>query len=178
VVSLTDLVVNKPEEKVVPLEKGSAAIVIRVNLSNSQVAKDNKVVTELKHSNGTNGNSKLDRTNSSNAMSSPYAHSFVNVAFSVDYHTQLGEVVCLVGSIPKLGSWDPTKAPKMTWNEGGVWSLEMAFRKSDTPLEYKYVVYNTHSQHCRWETTANRKFSLEQHPDQHHIVRKESWEVI
>jgi len=179
--SLSDLVVNKPEEKVVPMEKGTAAVVIKLHLSNSQIGKDNlKSLSELRNgtAHGTNGSGKLDRANSSNAIGTPYSHSFVNVAFSTNYHTQFGEVVCVCGSIPKLGGWDVTKAPKMNWNEAGRWNLEIAFRKSDTPFEYKYVIFNTHTQNARWESTPNRKFSLEQHPEQHQILRQESWEVV
>jgi len=179
-INLNDLVVNKQEEKVITLEKKTAAVVLRLRLSNSEVPTDNvNSLSELRHLSLTpspsNGHS---RNNSNNSLASPYSHSFVNLAFAVNYHTQLGEVLCVVGSIPKLGSWDPTKGLKMNWNEGGSWTLEVSFRKSDTPFDYKYVVYNTHSHHTRWETTPNRKFSLDKHPDQPRIVRDEAWEVI
>lgn len=55
-------------------------------------------------------------------------------SFSINYWTQPGEVVCIVGSIPKLGSWNPHKAQKMNWNEGGVWTLDLSWRKSGNTL--------------------------------------------
>ena len=49
---------------------------------------------------------------------------------------QFGEETRIVGSIPALGGWDVKKAPKMAWNDGHVWSLELEV-PSDSSIEFK-----------------------------------------
>lgn len=41
-----------------------------------------------------------------------------NATFSVQFNTQPGENVYLVGNAPEMGEWDVAKARKMTWNCG------------------------------------------------------------
>ncbi len=38
----------------------------------------------------------------------------MDVTFSVNAETKLGEVVCIVGDCPELGNWDPHKAKPLT----------------------------------------------------------------
>lgn len=43
-----------------------------------------------------------------------------NVNFKVFYQTIPGESICVLGSIPELGSWKTLKC-HMTWTEGHIW---------------------------------------------------------
>lgn len=41
----------------------------------------------------------------------------LKVEFSIEYVSTLGNNVYVVGSIPALGSWNPSSAVKMNWNK-------------------------------------------------------------
>ena len=49
---------------------------------------------------------------------------------------EFGEEARIVGNIPELGSWDVFRAPKMRWNDGHVWSLELDL-PTDGEIEFK-----------------------------------------
>lgn len=69
------------------------------------------------------------------------ANSELRVQFSVDCHTQFGEVVLLVGNTPTLGEWDPTKAVVLGTNPEAypTWSATVTL-PAGTALEFKYVI--------------------------------------
>lgn len=60
------------------------------------------------------------------------------VTFMVPYETELGQSVCVVGSIMQLGQWKNFSA-HMKWTEGHIWTLP-DMRISDKYFQYKYVV--------------------------------------
>ena len=75
------------------------------------------------------------------------------LTFKVPYKTELGQSLCVVGSLPSLGSWKSFTA-KMKWSEGHIWVLP-DIRISDPYFQYKYVVLNN-GQPERWEQGLNR----------------------
>jgi hypothetical protein len=64
----------------------------------------------------------------------------------------------------------------MDWHHGGVWVLELSFRKVFVPFEYKYAVVNTHLNTVRWETfPTNRKTEL---TEEESIIRNDTWDKL
>lgn len=182
VLELQHLVVNKEQQKIIPLEAGKAEVVIRLTLSNTQYPRGNTLtLNEIDHKEKakeeknhepaeTVAHNQLERTLSS------YSLPRVTIRFSIHYHTNSGEDVRIVGSNYKLGDWDASKAPVLQWTHGDVWVLEISFRKVFIPLEYKYVVYNNHNGGVRWENVpANRKVEA---TEEDFVSRSESWEKL
>ena len=61
--------------------------------------------------------------------------------FQLTYKCQYGESLYIVGNISALGSWDPTRALKLTWTENHNWTTSLKFLHDNTQLiEYKYIV--------------------------------------
>ncbi len=60
------------------------------------------------------------------------------LTFVLDYHTTLGQQVCLCGSIPELGDLDESRAIVLS-NEGDTWSTEVNTGKS-SDLQYYYFI--------------------------------------
>lgn len=64
----------------------------------------------------------------------------MKVVFNINFHTVWGQKICLVGSIPQLGSWEPAMAKEMNYIGDGNWQLELELT-SDTPfVEYRYFL--------------------------------------
>lgn len=49
--------------------------------------------------------------------------------FSIKFDTNPGENIYVVGSIPDLGNWNLNKAPRMKWNPGNLWTLELRLKQ-------------------------------------------------
>lgn len=39
----------------------------------------------------------------------------MKVTFNINFHTVWGQKLCVVGSIPELGSWEPALAKEMSY---------------------------------------------------------------
>ena len=49
----------------------------------------------------------------------------MKVTFNINFHTVWGQKLCVVGSIPELGSWEPALAKEMSYKGDGNWQLEL-----------------------------------------------------
>ncbi|RZS87232.1 alpha-amylase [Motilibacter rhizosphaerae] len=78
----------------------------------------------------------------------------VQATFSVNATTTYGQGVYVVGSIPALGSWDPSKAVALSSAAYPVWRGSVTL-PAGTPFQYKYVKKDA-SGTVTWETTGNR----------------------
>ncbi|GAM25230.1 hypothetical protein SAMD00019534_084050, partial [Acytostelium subglobosum LB1] len=96
-----------------------------------------------------------------------------NVTFFIDYNTQPGENLYIVGSQSYLGEWDVSRAKRMTWNTGNVWDVKIGF-SMDVSVQYKYFVMNEHTKQCRWEDIDNRKIMI----DTNEMLVQDHWNVI
>jgi hypothetical protein len=179
VVELQDLVVNKEQHKAVALEHGKAEVVLRLTLSNTQYPRGNTLtLTEIsqreREKEKTSEEKPSEPSTPVSRTDSVYTLPRLNVRFSIHYHTVPGEEMRVVGSNYKLGDWDPTKAPVMEWTHGGVWVLEVSFRKAFVPFEYKYVLMKDGNP--RWENVPeNRRVEA---TDSEHVRRDECWEKL
>lgn len=64
------------------------------------------------------------------------------VSFHIEYRTNWGEEVRVLGSIPELGNGDPLKALSLQTVDGIHWSVEKEIKESTTePIEYNYHIY-------------------------------------
>lgn len=114
----------------------------------------------------------------------------ITIRFALQYCTEFGQSVRIVGSVPMLGDWNAARAPQMTWTEGDIWVLDLpvpiafhrdhgradsVFQSEPDPIlmqfDYKYVLTNStaHSrgepseqtiQALRWEEGPNHQFVI------------------
>jgi len=85
----------------------------------------------------------------------------IAIRFSIHYHTQWGQCLCVAGSLPDLGEWDVEHAAQMTYSSDGFWSLELALPEGcETAFSYKYFVRHEPYGAVQWEGGENRLFVL------------------
>ena len=83
---------------------------------------------------------------------------------SVKYTTAFGEELCMVGSLPCTGSWNPEgKGLKMVWNESHNWTAKVPLYQIRGPInqlffEFKFVILE-HGKIKKWESGANHVFN-------------------
>lgn len=46
------------------------------------------------------------------------------VTFKVVHRVQYGQQLCIAGSDPAMGQWDPNQALVLNWSDGDVWHAE------------------------------------------------------
>ncbi len=64
----------------------------------------------------------------------------MKISFHINYHTQWGENVCILGSIPELGAMEPAMAVPMQYITDGNWLLEMELPDTTQQIEYYYLL--------------------------------------
>ncbi|CEM10154.1 unnamed protein product [Vitrella brassicaformis CCMP3155] len=77
--------------------------------------------------------------------------------FRIKCDTRFGQNLYLVGSVEPLGLWDPSRAVKMTWNEGNMWTCTVNLPVSIGEVEYKYIVRQDNM--VDWEHGHNHKLN-------------------
>ncbi len=66
----------------------------------------------------------------------------MKLTFNIDYRTNWGEHLGICGSLPALGSNDPSKAVPMSLIGGETWQLKIELPDDTAEFDYKYVVIN------------------------------------
>jgi hypothetical protein len=64
----------------------------------------------------------------------------VQITFSIQYATQYGEQVFIVGSNKTFGEWNEVHGKALNWSGDCWWTLQVELDASELPFEYKYVV--------------------------------------
>ncbi len=64
----------------------------------------------------------------------------MKITFHINFHTVWGQKVCIVGSVPQLGSWEPTLAQEMEYTGDGNWMLRLELRDEVPFIEYTYFL--------------------------------------
>ena len=64
----------------------------------------------------------------------------MKVTFNINFHTVWGQKLCVVGSIPELGSWEPALAKEMGYKGDGNWQLELEVTSPVKDIEYRYFL--------------------------------------
>ncbi|GAA4391183.1 carbohydrate-binding module family 20 domain-containing protein [Actinomadura verrucosospora] len=81
----------------------------------------------------------------------------VSDTFNVNATTTWGTSVYLVGDVPALGSWDTSKAVKLSPSGYPIWSGTVTL-PANTKIEYKYLK-KTDAGAVTWESGANRTYT-------------------
>eukprot|EP01125_Pyxidicula_operculata_P002210 TRINITY_DN12120_c0_g1_i1.p1 TRINITY_DN12120_c0_g1~~TRINITY_DN12120_c0_g1_i1.p1 ORF type:complete len:935 (+),score=194.70 TRINITY_DN12120_c0_g1_i1:47-2806(+) len=79
--------------------------------------------------------------------------------FRLEYFTQPGESISVVGNNDVLGSWDISKGYRLTWKGKGMWEGLVNFKEEGVDLEYKYVLQTPDGSYV-WEGGKNKQFSF------------------
>lgn len=94
----------------------------------------------------------------------------VEATFRANATTTWGESVYVVGSIPALGSWDTSKAIRLSSAAYPDWAVEVALPAGVT-VEYKYIRKSADGK-VTWESGANRVVTL---PGSGSPVYRDTW---
>ncbi|PKS12443.1 hypothetical protein jhhlp_000649 [Lomentospora prolificans] len=88
--------------------------------------------------------------------------STVAVTFNEVVATQYGQTIKIVGSIPELGSWNPSTAPSLDASQytasNNLWTLTLNIA-AGTTFEYKFVNVAS-SGAVTWESDPNRSYTV------------------
>ena len=77
------------------------------------------------------------------------------VKFQVQYRTEVGETLKVVGSSSELGAWDVASAPTLKWQSNdGIWSCDLSLPCGQI-YEYKYVICNDNGVALQWQQGNN-----------------------
>eukprot|EP01071_Lankesteria_metandrocarpae_P008752 Lankesteria_metandrocarpae@DN5043_c0_g1_i1.p1 len=86
----------------------------------------------------------------------------VDAYFRVIMHTSFGQSVHVTGSVPELGSWNPSQAHRLTTMESCApcwFSAEPAVLRLGVNVQYKYLIVNQEGNLVEWESNdCNREF--------------------
>ena len=81
----------------------------------------------------------------------------MTIKFTIDYRTHYGQNIFLCGSAPETGSWDDSKAVRMSPDSGESWSVEVDIDPGkSSSLEYKYFIRDEHNDFMAWEFGDHR----------------------
>lgn len=97
----------------------------------------------------------------------------MKVKFNVQYHSNWGQAVYIVGSDHLLGNWDLGQAVPMNYAGSNIWSVEFETDKQNT-FEYKYVVGEANGVFV-WEGGNNRNLNTS---DYQLMVVNDIWKPI
>ncbi|MDO4756277.1 MAG: 4-alpha-glucanotransferase, partial [Parabacteroides sp.] len=64
----------------------------------------------------------------------------MRVTFNINFRTVWGQKLCIVGSVPELGAWEPALAKEMIHKGDGNWQLELELSFPLQQLEYRYIL--------------------------------------
>lgn len=100
------------------------------------------------------GDSSMLRDEELNSNNNEYL-----LSLKVNFKTNYGEEIAVVGSIEQLGNWDTSKALKMKWTDGHNWvadNIRISQSKGDpTHFMYKYALMRK-GRHQYYEKGFNR----------------------
>ncbi|KAL1838780.1 hypothetical protein VTJ49DRAFT_2208 [Mycothermus thermophilus] len=86
----------------------------------------------------------------------------VYVTFNERVTTQWGETVKVVGNVPELGNWDPSKAVTLSASgyagNNPLWSLTVPIKAAGKTVQYKYIKISNGQ--VIWESDPNRSITL------------------
>ena len=89
----------------------------------------------------------------------------ISLSFNIEYRTQWGEELCILGSVPQLGSLKESEAISLSTTNGVNWTTQVQLQSvGKEPLEYFYFVRKNGHFHRR-EYTPNRKIVLSANTD-------------
>ncbi len=98
----------------------------------------------------------------------------MKLTFNINFRTVWGQKICIVGSIPQLGLWDPAQAKEMDYSGDGNWRLCLELPSQLSHLEYRYFLsVNNERFFEEWE--KNHMVTFE--PKVTHYTLYDYWQV-
>ena len=82
----------------------------------------------------------------------------VTFEFQINYKTNFGEEIYILGNSPDFGNWKECKF-KLKWSEGNIWKGNYTMKKSTPDILYKFVNYFKNRDSKKWEIRPNRILS-------------------
>ena len=77
------------------------------------------------------------------------------IQFSINYNSNYGEEVAILGSLSKLGFWELSAGLPLHWNQGNIWTGEIDIEDEDwQTFEFKFVVVEK-GKIKKWESGEN-----------------------
>ncbi|MDL2245705.1 4-alpha-glucanotransferase [Parabacteroides sp. OttesenSCG-928-J18] len=64
----------------------------------------------------------------------------MKITFQINFHTVWGQKICIVGSIPQLGTWQSALAKEMYYVGDGNWRLQLDVPSDVKTIEYRYCL--------------------------------------
>lgn len=92
---------------------------------------------------------------------------------SINYHTNWGESLKIVGSLEELGAGDESKALKMLSEDGSRWSIQLNLPDNSVEFTYNYIVV-AESGYVRHEWGPKRTLSLNKRIESYEI--RDAWQ--
>jgi 4-alpha-glucanotransferase len=87
----------------------------------------------------------------------------MKIIFKIEYFTEFGQNIYILGNIPELGSWDPSKAARMDFIRDGQWRIEFLLEGSmPEEIEYRYLLKDDRNQMVFYEWGKNRQLKLKE----------------
>jgi len=83
----------------------------------------------------------------------------MKIRLYIHFHTVWGQSVCITGSLPELGAWDPALAKTMQHTGEGNWTLELNLPDKPVKFEYRYFL-RSNTQFIFEEWQRNHKQSI------------------
>ena len=83
------------------------------------------------------------------------------INFELKHDTEIGETMGIIGSLNELGLWKQSKALKMVWNKGNIWTTSLNLNSYNNVInfEYKFIIL-ANGKIKYWEEGNNRKFTF------------------
>lgn len=98
----------------------------------------------------------------------------MKVTFNINFHTIWGQKLCIVGSIPELGLWNPSFAREMQYVGDGNWLLQIEVPSDIKAFEYRYFIRANDKQLFEeWE--KNHRIALDDSAEQYTLY--DYWQV-
>ena len=97
----------------------------------------------------------------------------MKISFNINYHTVWGQILCLTGSIPELGSWNNQQVRRMHYSGNGNWSLEIEIPDESVSFEYRYFLSSNGEQIVE-EWQRNRRIEIQDVRQNYTLI--DSWQ--
>ena len=83
------------------------------------------------------------------------------INFEVKKKKKMDETLGIIGSLNELGLWKQSKALKMVWNKGNIWTTSLNLNSYNNAInfEYKFIIL-ANGKIKYWEDGNNRKFTF------------------
>jgi 4-alpha-glucanotransferase len=102
----------------------------------------------------------------------------MNIEFNIEYRTNWGESVKVIGSTDELGKWDETKAVELITKDGIHWSSTIRFSENtDKVIHYNYCIYRDQEIIRKEWNTFPRKINIPQEKNKKYRIQ-DSWRNI